>query len=83
MADLVSVHASSDVLSAELMRGRLEAEGIMAEIKGEGAGPYRVGQCYLWVLREDEEVALEVIADVDSGSYALDDAQRDDLPSAT
>lgn len=83
MADLVRVHASSDVLSAELMRGRLEAEGIMAEIKGEGAGPYRVGQCYLWVPREDEEVALEVIADVDSGSYALDDAQRDDLPSAT
>ena len=47
MADLVRVHTSSDLLSAELMRGRLEAEGIPAEIKGEGAGPYRVGQVSL------------------------------------
>ncbi len=81
MADLVSVHTSSDLLSAELMRGRLEAEGIPAEIKGEGAGPYRVGQVSLWVPREDEDAAREIVLDVEAGSYALDDGDRDDLPS--
>jgi hypothetical protein len=79
MTDLVKVHASSDVLSAELMRGRMEAEGILAEVKGEGAGPYRVGQCYLWVPREDEEAARQIVIDVESGSYAIEDGVSDDF----
>ncbi len=83
MADLVRVHVSSDVLNAELMRGRLQADGIAAEIKGEGAGPYRVGQVDLWVPREDEDTAREIILEVESGSYAVDDAERDDLPTST
>ena len=82
MADLVRVHTFSDLLSAELMRGRLEADGILAEIKGEGAGPYRVGEVHLWVPEEDEEAARAVIEEVDSGSYELDDDERDDLPSS-
>jgi Putative prokaryotic signal transducing protein len=80
VTDLVRVHASSDVLSAELVRGRLEAEGVFAEIKGEGAGPYRVGQVYLWVPQEDEDAAREILAAVEAGSYLLSDADQDLSP---
>ncbi len=73
MTGRVRIHLSSDLLSAELMRGLLEAEGIAAEIRGEGAGPYRVGQVQLWVAADDEPAARAIVAAVESGAYALDD----------
>ena len=61
------------------MRGRMEAEGIIAEVKGEGAGPYRVGQVHLWVSERDEAVARQIVEDVEAGSYAIEDGVSDDF----
>ena len=58
--------------AGELMKGRLEAEGISVMMKGEGEGPYRTGPVYLWVP-EDEERARAVVDAVDSGAFAVTD----------
>jgi hypothetical protein len=70
---LVQVFASGDTVAGEMMRGRLEAEGIAAMLKGEGEGPYRAGPVYVWVPAEDESAAREIVAAVSSGAYALDE----------
>jgi hypothetical protein len=75
---LVRVFASGDSVAGEMMRGRLEAEGINAMLKGEGEGPYRAGPVYVWVPAEDEAAAREIVTAVESGAFALDDA--DDVP---
>ena len=71
MSDLVKVYASGDTFAAELMRGRLEAEGIDVLMKGEGEGVYRAGPAYLFVSAEDEERARAVVEAVESGAFAL------------
>jgi hypothetical protein len=68
----IRVYASGDAVSGELMRGRLEAEGIAVMVKGEAEGPYRMGGVQLWVAPEDEARAKAVIEAVESGAYALD-----------
>jgi len=73
MSDLTRIYASGDPFAGELMKGRLEAEGIAVMMKGEGEGPYRTGPVYLWVNREDEERARAVLAAVDSGAFAVTD----------
>ena len=70
---LARVFASPDPVAGEMMRGRLEAEGITAMVKGDGDGPYRAGPVYLWVPAEDEAAARAVVEAVSSGAYALDD----------
>jgi hypothetical protein len=80
MSDLARVFASSDVMAAELMRGRLEGEGIVAVVKGEGTGPYRAGQVHLWVRTQDAEAARAVVADVEAGRYALDEHLPEQTP---
>jgi hypothetical protein len=70
---LVRVFASADTVAGEMMRGRLEAEGITAMLKGEGEGPYRAGPVYVWVSAEDEDVARAIVEAVESGAYALED----------
>ncbi len=73
MSDLVRIYASSDSFAGELMRGRLEAEGISVMMKGEGEGPYRAGPVYLWVSTDDETRARAVVDAVDSGAFAVSD----------
>ncbi|MDH4112842.1 MAG: DUF2007 domain-containing protein [Actinomycetota bacterium] len=70
---LIRVFASADTVACEMMRGRLEAEGVSAMLKGEGEGPYRAGPVYVWVPAEDEDTAREIVEAVSSGAYALDD----------
>ncbi len=73
MADrAVRVYASGDTFAGELMKGRLESEGIPVMIKGEGEGPYRMGPVYLWVPEAYRARASAVIDAVESGAYALD-----------
>ena len=69
----VRVYASGDPFAGELMKGRLEAEGIQVMLKGEGEGPYRTGAVYLWVPQEFEIQARTVIDAVESGAFALDE----------
>ena len=68
---LVRVFASPDSVAGEMMRGRLEAEGITAMLKGDGEGPYRAGPVYVWVQAEDEGAARTIVEAVNSGAYAL------------
>jgi Putative prokaryotic signal transducing protein len=70
---LVRVFATPDTVAGEMMRARLEAEGITAMMKGDGEGPYRAGPVYVWVPAEDEVAARMVVDAVRSGAFALED----------
>ena len=76
---LVKVFATADAVAGELMRGRLEAEGVATLLKGEGDGPYRAGAVYLWVPEEQETLARAIVDAVGSGAFALDDDVDVDL----
>jgi hypothetical protein len=69
----VRVYASGDSFAGELMKGRLETEGIPVMIKGEAEGPYRMGPVYLWVPESFEAQARAVIDAVLSGAFALEE----------
>ena len=73
MSGLVRIWAGGDAFEGELLRGRLEVEGIDALLKGEGEGPYRAGPVYLFVPAEDETRARAVLDAVASGAYAVTD----------
>lgn len=73
MSDLTRIYASGDSFAGELMKGRLEAEGISVMMKGEGEGPYRTGPVYLWVNQDDADRARAVVDAVDSGAFAVTD----------
>jgi hypothetical protein len=55
--DLVLVLSTVSVPEGEIVRARLEHEGIPVLVKGEGGGPYRMGPVHLFV-----PAALEVQA---------------------
>jgi len=80
MSDLVRVWATGDPFEGEMMRGRLEAEGISVLVKGDGEGPYRTGPVYLFVPSEQEADARAVLEGVASGAFAeqLDETFADD-----
>jgi hypothetical protein len=73
MDGIVQVFASPDSVAGEMMRGRLEAEGIAAMLKGDGEGPYRAGPVYVMVAEHDESAARAIVEAVSSGAFALDD----------
>jgi len=72
---LVRVYASGNAFDGKLTKGRLEAEGIQVMLKGEGEGPYHAGPVYLWVARDDEARAREIIQAIASGAYAVSDEE--------
>jgi hypothetical protein len=71
---LVQIFATSDTVAGEMMRGRLEAEGIPTMVKGEGEGPYRAGPVYLWVAAVHEAAARDVVEAVRSGAFEIDES---------
>ena len=74
MDDLVRIYASGDAFAAELMKGRLEAEGISVLDKGAvDATAYPTGASYLWVNAEDEARAKAIVDAVESGAFAVTD----------
>jgi len=73
----VQIYASADAFEAELIKGRLEGEGIAALLKGEGEGPYRAGAVYVWVGKEDETAARAIVDIVRSGALELDPSGDD------
>jgi hypothetical protein len=79
VSDLVRVYASGDPFEAELLRGRLEAEGIAVLLKGPGAA-YPAGPSYLFVAEDDRAHAIAIIDGVRSGVFALDE---DEVPPPT
>jgi len=74
VGDLVRVWATGDAFEGELLRGRLEAEGVPVLLKGDAEGPYRTGPVYLFVPAEHEARARAVLDAVASGAFAVDDA---------
>jgi hypothetical protein len=55
--DLVRVLSTASLPEGEIVKARLEDEGIPVLVKGEGGGPYRMGPVHLFV-----PVAFEVQA---------------------
>ncbi len=71
--ELARIYSSPDSFEVELMKGRLEAEGIQVMMKGESEGPYPSGPGYLWVLAEDEPRAKAIVDAVNSGAFEVSD----------
>jgi hypothetical protein len=63
MADLVKVHTTFSIMEGEIVKARLEAEGVPALLRGEGTGPYRMGAVEVWVPAEMEMHARILLED--------------------
>ena len=67
--DLVSVLWTSSLVEAEIAKGRLEAESIPVQLKGEGAdAPLPVGPAELLVPSRFEEEARRILAQGEDAS---------------
>jgi hypothetical protein len=78
--DHVRVFATHSWLQGEIVKGRLEAEGVPVQLGGEHEGPYPVGPAELFVPPSFETQARRILAEIESGSYEVPDENRD--PSA-
>jgi hypothetical protein len=72
--DLVSVLLTQSWVEAEIIKGRLEAEGIPVHLEGVGEGPYPTGPNELFVPSTFEPQARRILDEIGSGSYALPDS---------
>jgi hypothetical protein len=73
--DFARVFSTHSWLEGEIVKGRLEAEGIPVDLRGEHEGPYPVGPAELYVPASLETQARRILEQIDSGSYeAQDDA---------
>lgn len=75
--NFVRVFASHSWLQSEIVKGRLEAEGIPVQINGEHEGPYPVGPAELFVPPRFESQARRILAEIESGSYEVPDENTD------
>jgi hypothetical protein len=76
--DLVSVLLTQSWVEAEIIKGRLEAEGIPVHLEGVGEGPYPTGPNELFVPSTFEAHARRILDEIGSGSYALPDSDEGD-----
>lgn len=67
---LVRVFSSPRPIDGELVKARLEDEGIPALLKGAD-GPYPTGPVHLFVREEFEDEARRVIDAIQRGEYAV------------
>jgi Putative prokaryotic signal transducing protein len=64
MPSLVKVLSASSIMEGEIVKARLEGEGIPVLLKGGGSDPYGVGLAYVFVPTEFETQARLVLEDV-------------------
>jgi hypothetical protein len=67
-------------VEAEIVRGRLEAEGIPVDLRGDQEAPYPVGPAELFVPTSFEAQARSILEQIESGTYEVpveDDAERE------
>jgi len=64
MQDLVRVHVGRSIMEGEIVKARLEAEGVPALLRGEGTGPYRIGSVEVWVPA-DMELHARIVLEQD------------------
>lgn len=74
----MSVLLTQSWVEAELIKGRLEAEGIPVHLEGVGEGPYPTGPNELFVPSTSEQHARRILDEIGSGSYALPDSDEGD-----
>jgi hypothetical protein len=60
--DVVRVLSTTSLPEGEIVKARLEDEGIPVLVKGEGGGPYRMGPVHLFVPAEYETQARLVLS---------------------
>jgi hypothetical protein len=65
----VSVLVTQSWVEGEIAKGRLEAEGIPVDLRGEGGeGPYPIGQAEVLVPSRFEAQARRILEQIQSGS---------------
>jgi hypothetical protein len=79
MRGLERIWSGGDAIEGQLLRARLEADGIPSILKGEGEGPYRAGVVYLFVATDDAARARAVLDALEAGAFAL---EEDDAASS-
>ena len=79
MADLVLVYSSMLVFDGQLVKARLEDEGIPVMLKGEGDGPYRMGPVHVYVPDEYEAQARIVLEAIARGEYAVEAGEEPEV----
>jgi len=70
--DLVRVLSTASLPEGEIVKARLEDEGIPVLVKGEGGGPYRMGPVHLFVPAAFEVQARLVL------SQSFEDVELED-----
>ncbi len=76
--DFVPVFWTQSWVEGEIAKGRLEAEGIPVDLRGEGEGPYPTGPSELFVPSRFEAHARRILEQIESGSYEVPDGHEDD-----
>jgi hypothetical protein len=76
--DFVSVFWTQSWVEGEIVKGRLEVEGIPVDLKGVGEGPYPTGPTELFVPSNFEAQARRILNQIDSGSSEIPDGPEDD-----
>ena len=71
MDELVRVHVGSSIMGGEIVKARLEADGVPALLRGEGTGPYRLGPVEVWVPA-DMALHARIVLDEDHPSVDAD-----------
>jgi len=80
--DFVSVFWTQSWVEGEIVKGRLEAEGIPVDLKGPAEGPYPTGPAELFVPSSFEAQARRILEQIESGSYEVPDGREDDAGRA-
>jgi hypothetical protein len=58
---MVHLRTVPDAFHARVIAARLGADGILTELRGAVGGPYPIGAVSVWVERDDEPVASELL----------------------
>jgi hypothetical protein len=66
--EVVRVLTTTSLPEGEIVKARLEDEGIPVLVKGEGTGPYRMGPVHLFVPADMEVQARLILAESLGGS---------------
>jgi hypothetical protein len=67
--EFVSVLLTSSWVEGEIAKGRLEAEGIPVDLRGQGGeGPYPVGEAEVLVPSSFESRARRILEQIQTGS---------------
>jgi hypothetical protein len=81
MEELVRVFATASAMEGQLVKGRLEADGIPVLLKGEAEGPYRMGPAEVFVPESFEPQARLVLESIFDADASDEDEMGDDEAS--